>query len=187
MSSRGQIVSPPNHFQGSIQQNQILDRLQQLRVWQRQQQNQLLLQQQLELRTLKAGQHVTKLRGSFDKDSEETVQQEDDVPVRRLPNGVSDGGTCEGSLQPEGHTVSGSSIHSADSGLLTGQSSAIDVKEKLALDEETEQEREGERGKGDGAFGSSGFLTPESRGFSDDEEGCGFSRPAKVISFAFQS
>ena len=66
------------------------------------------------------------------------------------------------SLQPEGHTISGSSLvsaNSADSGMLSGQSSSTDVQSKRSPKSEEHVDE-----------CSSGFQTPESNGINESDD-----------------
>ena len=66
------------------------------------------------------------------------------------------------SLQPEGHTISGSSLvsaNSADSGMLSGQSSSTDVQSKRSPKSEEHVDE-----------CSSGFQTPESNGNNESDD-----------------
>ena len=154
--SSGGILSPPNPFHGTvnIQQAQVLERLKQLRQWQKQQQDHLLRQQQHELESLKPKQDVRLLNGK----SVNTQQRDAGVRVRTPPKEsgkYSQEISVMGNLQPEGHTISGTSLHSADSGMLSAQSSATDVKENSFVHEEQQDCQ-------------SGSQTPESNGISDN-------------------
>ncbi len=162
---RGQILSPPYPFSGTldIQQTQILERLKQLRVWQTQQQDHLLKQQQLKLQT---EQEVITSNTDVNKQNKNAKQRKE-ILQQMVGALVSDNAgpfspqlavPLSGNLQPQGHTTSGSSLHSTDSGMLTGQSSAVDVKDKLT------------NNNVDHYDDSSGILTPESHGYSDTEE-----------------
>ena len=158
--TQGQVLSPPYPFTTGtldVQQTQILERLKQLRLWQKQQQGCVLKQQQLKLQ---GRQDITTSNNGFNlpkttKQRKEIVQQ---MVGALVNNNGSSSPPLVGNLQPKGHTVSGSSLHSTDSGMLTGQSSAVDVKDKLASNEEDHTD-------------SSGIPTPESHGFSDNEDG----------------
>ena len=155
------ILTPPSvsPFSSStertdLHQNQLLEKLKQLRLWQQQQQEQLLLQQQKELINLRAEQDCIRKQLSLNKShtASTCVNFNSDV-LPEEPYSQSDVSSqlmsCN-SLQPVGHTVSGSSLsstQSADSGLLSAQSSAVDVLKKPYSSETDE---------------SSGFHTPSS-------------------------
>ena len=162
MSTGGQVLSPPNPFSGT-QQAQVLERLGQLRQWQKQQQDQIFMQQQIVLQSITASQDEEKRVVTSD-DSYSGDKNQNHTPL-----------STSNPLQPEGHTISGSSFHSNDSGMLTGQSSATDVKYALAIEEPESAT----------LCGSSGFQTPESHGISDIEDDLGHAPlSTKVISFS---
>lgn len=129
------------------QKLQVFEKLKQLRERQQQQQEGLLKQQESELKALKK-EHDAIIR-KMPKVINEVV------PVGALAPTSSE----KGSLQPHGHTASGSSIvsnHSSeDSGMLSGHSSSTDVEKPL---EEA------------GLDNSSGFDTPTSEILTDDDD-----------------
>ena len=168
MSTGGQVLSPSNPFSGT-QQAQVLERLGQLRQWQKQQQDQIFMQQQIVLQGITASQDKEKrvqqqiLLQDITQDKEERdITSNDSYPGDNNRNHAPLS-TGNNPLQPEGHTISGSSLHSNDSGMLTGQSSATDVKYALAIEEPESAT----------LCGSSGFQTPESHGISDVEDDLG--------------
>lgn len=159
-----QVLSPPSISPFTSpdggHQLQMLEKLKQLRLWQHQQQEQLLAQQQQELVTLKHKQDAIKTRPgpSLPISSNPLIKLigvSNDVPLNI--------DTPSQGLQPTGHTISGSSIsscHSADSGMLSGQSSAVDMLRRPS----------GVEGSYEGSEHSSGFQTPLSDVLSDSEE-----------------
>ena len=152
-----------------IQKLQVFEKLKQLREWQQQQQQDLLKQQENELKALKKEQDAMRKRLGLNTRSNddpvpkvinEIVPVDGDIgtkPSHCLPRDFTGSGE-KGSLQPRGHTASGSSItsnHSSDSGMLSGHSSSTEVEKPL---EEAELDH------------SSGFDTPTSELLTDDED-----------------
>ena len=170
-----------------VRQLQVLEKLQQLRLWQQQQQEHLLKQQQYELSSLKNEQDAIRKRLGLIKDTENTneslkrhqltppsaqpvtsaqetsneyVISSETSPQSGIMPSIKQDTPFYGSLQPEGHTISGSSLkstHSADSGMLSGQTSAVDVLQRPSLSSEEQLDH------------SSGFQTPESNILTDSE------------------
>lgn len=130
------VLSPPSFSSpDALQQHHLLEKLKQLRLWQEQQQEQLLLQQQEELVNLRSEQATLRTQLGLNKpDDTESISdspESDSLGTSNFSNVIqSNVSSCTNSLQPLGHTVSGSSLlsnRSADSGMLSGQSSAVDV------------------------------------------------------------
>ena len=168
-----------------VRQLQVLEKLQQLRLWQQQQQENLLKQQQYELSSLKNEQDTIRKRLGLIKDTDNTNENLNKLTLPSAPPVESEQNTSNeyvissktspqtgimpsikqdapfcGSLQPEGHTISGSSLtstHSADSGMLSGPTSAVDVLQRPSQDLEEQLDH------------SSGFQTPESNILTDSE------------------
>lgn len=170
-----------------VRQLQVLEKLQQLRLWQQQQQEHLLKQQQCELSSLKNEQDTIRKRLGLIKDTEninenlnkqqltlpsappvtleqntsnEYVISSDTSPQTGIMPSIKQDAPFYNNLQPEGHTISGSSLtstHSADSGMLSGPTSAVDVLQRPSQDSEEQLGH------------SSGFQTPESNILTDSE------------------
>lgn len=171
---------PPSFSNSPTDGQQMIEKLKQLREWQQRQQEQLRVQQQLELVALKRRQESIKNRPNVSPlvQSITNHPQPPSPPPSSPPSSknmkdttqedkTSNNNNNTGSLQPAGHTVSGSSIssnNSADSGMLSGRSSAIDV-----LRNSGEGEGEG-KGSDEDCEHSSGFQTPESDVLSEEEE-----------------
>ena len=147
-----------------IQKLQVFEKLKQLREWQEQQQENLLKQQENELKALKKEQDAIRKRLGLNSRSNDGLVPKvineivpvncSTTPTNGLPRDVTSSGG-KGSLQPHGHTASGSSIVSNDSGMLSGHSSSTEVEKPL---EEAELDH------------SSGFDTPTSELSTDDED-----------------
>ena len=152
MASRQEPPLGPRSPSSSQNEENVLEKLRQLRLWQQKQQEELFLQQQLELDLIR--QSKQKEEEMEEEEEYKNSSSETNTSIGRSP--VNNQPVRPNPLQPAGHTLSGSSIasnqsnQSADSGMLSGHSCPdVDLMRRRSQANEEDE-------------GSSGFETPES-------------------------